>query len=48
MAYLDLDALAAAGDLAAVVRGHLVPVEVTSLPFRRSPRQPGDRRRFPR
>jgi aminomethyltransferase len=48
LAYLDLDALAAAGDLAAVVRGHLVPVEVTSLPFRRTPRKPGDRRRFPR
>jgi aminomethyltransferase len=43
MAYLDLDALAVAGDLVAVVRGHLVPVAVTSLPFRRSPRQPGSR-----
>jgi aminomethyltransferase len=48
MAYVDLDVLASAGDLAAIVRGHLVPVEVTSMPFRHRPRKPGDRRRFPR
>jgi aminomethyltransferase len=38
MAYLHLDELAAAGDLAVPARGQLLPVEVTSLPFRRNRR----------